>query len=90
MNPILAHYVRSLPTGSHTFGFRWRIPRLRAGASRSSALAHPAAPRWRIPQLRAGASPRLHAGATRFLTFAWSSQQPAASVSGPFARLVMN
>jgi hypothetical protein len=67
MNPILAHYARSLPTGSHTFGFRWRIPRLRAGAS-----------------------PRLHAGATRFLTFAWSSQQPAASVSGPFARLVMN
>jgi hypothetical protein len=59
MNPILAHYAQPLPAGSHTFGFRWHIPRLRAGAS-------------------------------RFLTFAWSSHQPPARVSGPFARLVVS
>ena len=59
MNPILAHYAQPLPAGSHTFGFRWRIP-------------------------------RLHPGASRVLTFAWSSPQPRASVSGPFARVVVN
>lgn len=59
LNPILAHYVEPLPAGSHTFGVRWRIP-------------------------------RLHDGASRFLTFAWSSHQPPASVSGPFAHLVVN
>jgi hypothetical protein len=59
MNPILAHYAQPLPAGSHTFGLRWRIPRLRASAS-------------------------------RMLTFAWSSSQPSASVTGPFAQLVVN
>jgi len=59
MNPILAHYAQPLPAGSHTFGFRWRIP-------------------------------RLHAGASRILTYVWSSHQPTASVSGPFAQLVVN
>jgi hypothetical protein len=58
MNPILAHYAQPLPAGSHTFGFRWRIP-------------------------------RLHAGTSLLLTFAWSSHQPPASVSGPFAHLVV-
>lgn len=59
MSPILAHYAEPLPTGSHTFGLRWRIP-------------------------------RLHKGASLLLTFAWSSHQPPASVSGPFAHLVVN
>ena len=59
MNPILAHYAQPLSAGSHTFGFRWRIP-------------------------------RLHAGARRILTYVWSSHQPTASVSGPFAQLVVN
>lgn len=59
MNPILAHYAQPLPAGSHTFGLRWHIP-------------------------------RLHAGASRLLTFAWSSSRPPASVSGPFAHLTVN
>ena len=59
MHPILAHYAHPLPAGSHTFGLRWRIP-------------------------------RLHAKASRMLTFAWSSSQPPASVMGPFAHLVVN
>lgn len=59
MNPILAHYAQPLAAGSHTFGFRWRIPRLPAGAS-------------------------------RLLTFAWSSHQPPADISGPLARLAVN
>jgi hypothetical protein len=59
MNPILAHYAEPLSSGSHTVSFRWRIP-------------------------------RLHAGASRILTFAWSSRQPTTTVSGPFAHLVVH
>lgn len=33
MNPVLAHYALPLPTGSHTFGLYWHVPRRHAGAS---------------------------------------------------------
>ena len=38
--------------------------------------------RWRVPHRRSGA--------TLYLTFAWSSHQPPASVSGPVAQLILN
>lgn len=47
-----------------------------------SAGSHALGLRWRIPQ--------LHSGASLYLTFAWSSQQPPASVSGPVAQLIVN
>jgi hypothetical protein len=59
MNPVLAHYRRPLPAGSHTFRLRWRIPYRGSGAS-------------------------------LYLTFAWSSRQPPAGVSGPVAQLIVN
>jgi hypothetical protein len=57
MSPILVHYRRPLPAGSHTFGLRWRVP------------------------------PR-HSSGSLYLTYAWASHQPPASVSGPVAQLI--
>ena len=37
--------------------------------------------RWRVPQ--------RHSAASLYLIFAWSSRRPAASVSGPVARLIL-
>jgi hypothetical protein len=46
-----------------------------------SAGSHTFSLRWRIPQRRSGTS--------MYLTFAWSSQQPPASVAGPVAQLLL-
>lgn len=62
------------PTGVNPILARYAQP-LPAGA-------HTFGLRWRIP--------RFHAGASLLLTFAWSSYQPPASVSGPFAHLTVN
>ena len=62
------------PTGMHPILAHYAQP-LPAGS-------HMFGFRWHIP--------RLHADASLLLTFAWSSYQPPARVSGPFAHLVVN
>jgi hypothetical protein len=50
MNPVLAHYRQPLSAGSHTFGWRWRIPQRRSGASLYLIFA------WSSQQLPASVS----------------------------------